>query len=247
MGASGLWLEWGKSDVTVFFGCEIFYHLGYINEAYRWAFEAMVAKGQCPRLMKRLIITSFINNNNAIAEKYLNIMDQTLFYSKWAHHYRNYLQDSTLLLQDKEITGKQHLSISADFNAVNNLDYILIQLLKNHPDNQMAFEYYMASLLLDKNVTAFAANIYRIKDFGYKEIPVHFEEALIVYMYYAKKNIIPEGYMIRESTIKRFNDYSNAYSLYSANIEQAAKSLYQSYGNTYWFYLHFINNQIKIR
>ena len=245
---SSLWLEWPGSKFSLFFGCQIFYHLGYINESYRWAFDAMVTSGECPRLMKQLVMISFINGNHFIAEKYLNILDQTLFYRRWAQHYRNYLNDSNLLLQDKEIAGKQHLLISTDFIVDTNYpEYVSGKLLESHPDNRMAFEYYMASLLLDKKITTFAANIKRIKDFGYKVIPVNYEEALLVYMYYSNENIIPEGYMIRESTVKRFNDYSNAYSLYSDNPNLAAKKLYQSFGNTYWFYLHFINNKVKIR
>jgi hypothetical protein len=116
-------------------------------------------------------------------------------------------------------------------------------LLENHPGNKMAFEYYMSSLLLDKNLIAFAANIDRIKDFGYKEIPAHYEEALLIYMGYYKKNAVPEGYGIRKSTYQHFNDYAKAYSSRSGSPETAAPFFQRSYGNTYWFYLHFINNR----
>ena len=245
---SSLWLEWPGNKFSLFFGSEIFYHLGYINEAYRWAFDAMVTSGESPRLMKQLAKISFINGNNSIAEKYLNIIGKTLFYRKWARHYKNYLYDSGLLLHDREIVEKQHLSIQTNFIVDTNYpEYVSGKLLENHPDNRMAFEYYMASLLLDKKITTFAANIYRIKDYGYKEIPVNYEEALLVYMYISKNNIVPEGYIIRNATIKRFTDYSNAFSQYAANPDLAAKNLYQSYGNTYWFYLHFINTKVKIR
>lgn len=247
-GIQGLWLDWPGNEFSLFLGGDIFYHLGYINEAYRWAFDAMVAKGQSPRLLKRLFMISLINGNSTNAEKYLNILDETLFYRKWAQHYRNYLDDPNLLLNDPEIIEKRHLLIHVDFIvSTNNKNSVLSQLLKSHPDNRMAFEYYMAALLLDKDISAFAANINRLKDFGYKEIPEHYEEALLVYMFYAKKNIVPEGYLIRESTIQRFSDYSNAYSSYSGNANMAAQNLNKRYGNTYWFYLHFINTQVKIR
>jgi hypothetical protein len=134
--------------------------------------------------------------------------------------------------------------IQTDFVAgSNDSDIGLKQLLENHPDNRMAFEYYMSSLLLDKNLIAFAANIERIKDFGYKEIPVHYEEALLIYMGYAKKNVVPQGYGIRKVTVQRFKDYAKAYSSRSGTPETAAQYFNKSYGNTYWFYLHFINNR----
>jgi hypothetical protein len=205
----------------------------------------MVTNGQSsPRLLKQLVLTSLINGDLAVAEKYLNILNQSLFYRNWAKHYRNCLNDFNLLRRDPEIAGRRHFLIHTDFIAgSNDSDIGLKQLLENHPDNRMAFEYYMSSLLLDKNLIAFAANIDRIKDFGYKEIPVHYEEALLIYMGYAKKNVVPQGYGIRKSTVQRFKDYAKAYSSRSGSPETAAQSFYKSYGKTYWFYLHFINNR----
>jgi Family of unknown function (DUF6057) len=245
IGVPGLWLNREGDEISLFLGGEIFYMLGNINEAYRWAFDAMVTNGQSPpRLLKQLVLISLINGDLAVAEKYLNILDQSLFYRNWAKHYRNYLNDPDLLLKDPEIAGKRHLLMHTDFIAgSNDSDIGLKQLLENHPDNRMAFEYYMSSLLLDKNLIAFAANIDRIKDFGYKEIPVHYEEALLIYMGYAKKNVVPQGYGIRKSTAQRFKDYAKAYSSRSGSPQTAAKSFHKSYGNTYWFYLHFIDNR----
>lgn len=239
IGSSGLWLDWGN-DASPFFGCEVFYQLGYINEAYRWAFEALVVKGQSPRLLKRLILTSLINGDYAVAEKYLNILDQTLFYRKWAQYYRGCIKDTALLSRDQEIAAKRHLLIQSDFFAnVTDYNFELIKLLENHTDNRMAFEYYMASLLLDKKLDFFAANISRIKDFGFKEIPVHYEEALLAYMVNTETSIIPAGFSIRESTRQRFNDYFKTYSFSVGDPDQAVTLLKKRFGNTYWFYLQF--------
>jgi len=65
------------------------------------------------------------------------------------------------------------------------------------------------------------------------------------------KNIIPEGYVIRSSTIKRFDEYLKAYSdpykVSSRDPEVNSQRFYKDYGQTYWYYLHFINNELKIR
>jgi hypothetical protein len=247
IGVPGLWLNREGDEISLFLGGELFYHLGNINEAYRWAFDSMVTNGQSsPRLMKQLVLTSLINSDFAVAEKYLKILNRSLFYRNWAKHYRNSLNDPELLLKDPEITDKRHFLIKTDFvSGSNDSEIALKPLLENHPDNRMAFEYYMSSLLLDKNLTAFADNIYRIRDFGYKDIPVHYEEALLIYMGYVKKNVLPEGYGIHKTTVQRFKDYAKTYSVHSGSPEAAAKSFYNSYGNTYWFYFHFINNQIS--
>jgi hypothetical protein len=245
IGVPGLWLNREGDEISLFLGGELFYHLGNINEAYRWAFDSMVTNGQSsPRLLKQLVLTSLINGDLAVAGKYLNILDQSLFYRNWSKHYHNYLNDPDLLLKDPEITGKRHLLIKADFvSGSNDSEIALKPLFENHPDNRMAFEYYMSSLLLEKDLNAFAANIDRIKDFGYREIPVHYEEALLIYMGYVKKNVMPQGYGIRKSTVQRFKEYAKVYSSRSGSPETAAQSFDKSFGNTYWFYFHFINNR----
>jgi hypothetical protein len=245
IGIPGLWLNREGDEISLFLGGEFFYHLGDINEAHRWAFDAMIAKGQSsPRLLKQLVLTSIVNAELVTAEKYLNILDQSMFYRNWSKKHRNYLNNPDLLNRDPEIVAKRRLLIHNDFLATSDYsDISLRKLLENHPDNRMAFEYYMSSLLLDKDLVAFASNINRLKDFGYKEIPVHFEEALLLQINYMKQNLLPQGYGIRKNTIERFKSYADAYYSYTGKPEMAAQLFSRSFGNTYWFYLHFVNNQ----
>lgn len=241
IGPQGLYLDWIEDNITPFYGCEIFYLLGYNNEAYRWAFEAFVATGQSPRLLKRLIITSIINGTNKIAEKYINVLNQTLFYKKWATRYREYLYEPNSLLHEGEIIQHRELIVHDDFfYDLDNFNFNLIKLLENHPSNRKAFEYYMAFLLLEKNLPEFVANITRLKEFGFKGIPVHYEEALLIYIVNTNLDVVPEGYTIRESTTKRFVNYLNTFSPYLGKPElEGAQALSKQYGNTYWFYSQF--------
>jgi hypothetical protein len=241
-GTHGLWLEWKRNEITPFFGGELFYQLGYISEASRWAFESMVAMGENPRSLKRLVITSMVTGDTSLARHYINILDETLFYSKWAHHYENLLNNPELLIRDKEIMEKRHFNLHSDiFADVNGQDIGLLQLLNDHPDNRMAFEYYMAQNLLNKNIDKFISQIDRLKELGYTRIPVHYEEAMIVYMRHSDKDIVPEGYSLSRETIGRLSGYIDIINTYGDNRKKAAQMLYPEYGGTYWFYLNFVN------
>jgi len=243
-GPSGLSLPWDtKNNLAAFLGCEIYYHLGYNNEAYRWAFEALEVNGQCPRLLKRLSMTSLINGDIKVAEKYLKQLKQSYFYNGWAAHYLAIANNPELLQQDKEISERRQLLIQDDFfkGSSRNSALSLDKLLENHPHNKNAFEYYMAELLLKKDLVSFVAAIKQLKDFGYKEIPIAFEEAIIWYIGASKLKVIPEGFGIRKSTLQRFKDYIYAYHKYSGPPNLMAKSLEKEFGNSYWFYFHFIN------
>jgi hypothetical protein len=241
-GIDGLRLEWTRDEVTPFFGGEIFYHLNYINEAYRWAFESMVAKGLNPRSLKRLVQTSLINGQYKLAAKYLNILDQTMFYKDWAAKYKTYVSDTAQISQNKELAEKRQFLAKNDFISY---DLGLTELLKEHPKNRMAFEYLMAVFLLNKDITNFAANIYRLKELGYREIPVNFEEALLFCMTYFKKDLVPEGYSIRPATIQRKNEYIAQISRCGGDRDKAARVLYKQFGNTCWYYLHFAEQNQK--
>ncbi len=237
-GTKGLQLEWARDEISPFFGGEIFYHLNYINEANRWAFESMVAKGLNPRSLKRLVLTNLINGQYKVALKYLDLLDETLYYNEWAKKYRVYVDNPVKIDQDAELAQKRYFLVKNDFISLN---LGLHELLREHPDNRMAFEYLMATFLLNKDIKSFAENIYRLKDLGYKEIPVNYEEALLFCMAYFKKDLVPEGFQIRNSTVKRKNEYIAQVSQCGGDRNLAARKVYPQFGNTAWFYLHFAN------
>lgn len=239
-GTKGLWLAWERNETAPFFGGEVYYHLGYTNEAFRWAFEAMEVKGLNPRSLKRLVTTSIINRNYKLAGKFLAYLDQTLLYRNWARDYKQLIADTTQIKQWPELLEKQRMLMSTDFIAVNNASNIgLDKLLENHPENRMAFEYMMASFLLRKDLDAFAANIYRLRDLGYEKIPLHYEEALVLYTGLSGKNVIPEGFMISSATRERFHDYARIFAANRYDLNQAARKLYSKFGSTFWFYMQF--------
>jgi hypothetical protein len=81
-----------------------------------------------------------------------------------------------------------------------------------------------------------------LNKYGYKEIPVHFEEALLINMYYTGKNAVPEGYSIRQSTAARFGRFLDLYS-----VQKAGNKLYEEFGKTYWYYFYFLNKKAQVR
>ncbi|OFY68218.1 MAG: hypothetical protein A2Y71_02350 [Bacteroidetes bacterium RBG_13_42_15] len=240
IGSQGLRLKWQR-NLNLFFGGEVFSQLAYNNESIHWAFEALVAKGMNPRSLKKLAIGCTVNGNYDIALKYLSLLDRTLFYRQWAQQHMRYLSDPELMRNDPELSEYLDLLVSTNFfSEVNGLN--LQDLLKNHPENKMAYEYLLASLLLDRNLDGFASAVQNMKYYGYKSMPLHIEEALIFYNFYENKNLVPEGYSLRQITINRFNDYATAYTAYRSDRKTAASELGKKYRKTYWYYLQFPDN-----
>jgi hypothetical protein len=240
IGSQGLRLKWQR-NLNLFFGGEVFSQLAYNNESIHWAFESLVAKGLNPRSLKKLTVGCIVNGNYDIAGKYLSLLNRTIFYRKWARRHIRYLHDPDLAEEDIEITRYRNLLARSNFfSEVNGMN--LQDLLKNHPENQMAYEYLLASLLLDRNLDDFAKVVLNMKSYGYETLPLHIEEALIFYNFYEKKEVIPAGYSFRQQTIDRFNDYARLYTRFRNNREVAALELGKKYRKTYWYYLQFPNN-----
>lgn len=234
-GSSGLRLDWKPNGSTAFFGCGLFYQLGSTNEAYRWAFEAMVAIGPNPRSMKIMAATCLINDELPLAGKYLRLLNQSLFYRKWAQQYGKMLSDTYLIDSDPVLAKNRTLLVHSDFFAAN---LNLYALLVNYPENKMAYDYLLASLLLDRNLKGFSRVITDISNYNYKKLPVSYEEALIFYSSFEKQNFIPEGFSLSQETIEKFRNYAETFSRYSDTPSLLEKELKLKYGSTYWYYLH---------
>ena len=152
-----------------------------------------------------------------------------------------YLSDPELMRNDPELSEYLDLLVSTNFfSEVNGLN--LKDLLKNHPENKMAYEYLLASLLLDRNLDEFAGAVLSLKYYGYNRMPLHIEEALIFYNFYENQRIVPEGYSFNQETINRFNDYAKLYTMFRSDRKVAAYELRKKYGKTYWYYLQFPND-----
>lgn len=242
IGSQGLRLKWQR-NLNLFFGGEVFSQLAYNNESIHWAFESLVAKGLNPRSLKKLAVGFTVNGNYGIAAKYLSLLDNTIFYRNWARRHIRYIYNPDLAEEDPEIAQYRDLLARSNFfSEVNGLN--LQDLLKNHPENQMAYEYLLASLLLDRNLDVLAKVVPDLKRHGFSRMPLHIEEALIFYNFFEKQKVIPEGFTFNQEIINRFDNYSRLYTKFRNDRKVAAYELEKKYGKTYWYYLQFPNNQL---
>lgn len=131
---------------------EAFYQLGMINVAQRTVFEAQEAildfqkSGRC---YKRLAQTNLINGNYEVARKYLAALQKTLFYRDWANETLALLGNENAINKHPEYGRLRKVVYNKDFYFS---DHVTPQMLEDlylcNTDNQIAFQYMMASFLL---------------------------------------------------------------------------------------------------
>ena len=243
IGVTGLFLDRQLNYFSLWNCGEIYYRLGMIQEAEHNAFESLLASPKEPnaQALRRLTLTNIARRDSATAEKYLRYFDNSLTYRKWARNQRSHLElamaDSAFHIPDTPIP-RRYKDFFINYHQP---DYSLLILLESDPNHRLAFEYLMAYYMLQKNIeqTKWCLDSF-FENFNYQNIPTHYEEALLVY-----HNSMQLGddfftrYPVSQETRERFSRYAQAYKAVQGskrNFEQ----LQRQFGNTYWYYMHFI-------
>ena len=96
----------GKEDV----GTEIYvedcnFYAGLINSAYHSAMERTVVDGVTVYRLKRMILCAIMNDEKALAKKYMHILSQVPFESSFIEAYNPMIDSHNLVKADEELNG----------------------------------------------------------------------------------------------------------------------------------------------
>lgn len=85
---------------------------GYLGSARKAAFDGnIVTPGSChPRQLQSLVRINIVLEAYDVAEKYINLLEKTLFYRRWAHSMRDFLYNPDVVREDKAL-GLMYASI----------------------------------------------------------------------------------------------------------------------------------------
>lgn len=238
-GIEGLFPSYSKEFITSVMTGEIYYHLGLINAAERYAFEAMEAVPdyqKSVRCIRRLAETSLINGQYAVAAKYLTILQNTFFYRRWATETLTVLGNEERINADPEWGKLRAYRPQEDYLfSEQEKDMMMGLLFEHNPQNKMAYEYLLAYTLLTKDLERFYL-YYRMgeQNMLYRVIPRSYQEALA---YIISLSNQPMGYerLISNMVQQRLNNYRQLYT----SMPQPESLLRKEYADTYWYYLHF--------
>ena len=128
-----------------------------INESLRYAFdtqESLVNNRKSGRWMCRMAECQILNGRYDVAEKYLDILNHSLFYRKWAKNERRYLRNEEAIASDPVYSYLQSVRYKNDFlYYYPEMDKMLAILYSQNKNNVMAAWYYQAWTALKKYET----------------------------------------------------------------------------------------------
>lgn len=162
-GIQGLIMPNVRDNVSNVTSMEVFWHLGFVNESMRYAFDSQESIPNCrksARFTKRMAECNIVNGKYDVASKYIDMLRHTLFYRDWAEQAAGCLYDEAKINSMQEWQTRRALRLENDFlYYYPELSKMLGQLVLHHRDNRMAYDYFMASLLLTGDTRSFVANL----------------------------------------------------------------------------------------
>lgn len=167
-GPQGLFPKFERNFASSQLTGEIYFHLGLINTAQRLAFESMEAipnYNKSARVVKRLAETNIINGQYKIAEKYLRMLEKTIFYRLWAQRMIAILGNEKAI-NDHPLYGtlRQYKLQKDLLFSDGELDNICGQLFLHNQQNMLAAQYLLMIPLLNRDIERFMAYVKAVQN-----------------------------------------------------------------------------------
>ncbi|MFN8257262.1 MAG: DUF6057 family protein [Bacteroidales bacterium] len=234
-----------KSENMVFniICMEIYYHQGWTSLAQVHGIMANqeTYRGRNVHCIQRLVEIEIVNGNYRLAEKYLDILEQTLFYKSWSDEKRKLLYNEDLIKKDDDYREVRKRLPKKDLLNGANIMVDLKQYLESNPSSKVAFEYMIAGLMLNKDNAGIVDLIQKQKGIRYADYPVLIQQVGMMYYLFKKgdENVIKQ-FNISNDVFNQFKSFYTFMDFNKNNPELAQNQMKTDFGNTYWYYLYFV-------
>lgn len=218
---------WHKIDTCL--------ELGLINEAENAACIAIEIYGERPLLLQRLATINLVKGNLTAARVILGTLARCPFWRGFATQMLDQL--------DCDPNMSQHQSILALRRKMLRKDWVrprdpLPELLEQDPNNRMAYEYYMAELLLIKDLERFIKAFNRYHFLNLRTIPRHYQEGILLAKALDLGNADLKGQQIEQQVLQNMISFMKALSSYGTRLEKARVELKAAFGDSYFYYFY---------
>ena len=232
-GTEGLLPPFERNFATTQLTGEIYFHLGLINTAQRFAFEAMEAipnYNKSARVVKRLAETNLINGQYKVARKYLLMLEKTVFYRPWAQRTLAMLGDENTINAHPLYGTMRQYRLQEDFLfSDRELDKICGRLFMHNQQNRMAVQYLLLMPLLDRDVPRFMSYVQLVQN-KIQYNPRAAQEA-IAFAFMQQRRQPPRG-LVSQLVLQQMNEFARVY----GSGGKDAPGL-ERFRNTVWYYL----------
>ena len=207
----------------------VYYNYGLINEGIRLNYEKAIQVGFSPFYMKMLSRCNLAKRDKSLLDRYTSLLHHLLFYKNWQPAP---VTDNVMSLQkcySDELTGVEN----SDSYIVNSIS------LWQEPDSKVASEQILFYAMLRCDAQHFWPSLRNyLKLHVGENFPLHAQEAYIFFIDRfpeEKRMMIP----VEEDIFNRYKQFCEALTVHvkpGKTLGEAAKEMYDEWGDTYWYY-----------
>ncbi|MBN1817962.1 MAG: hypothetical protein JW828_11430 [Sedimentisphaerales bacterium] len=220
--------------------CDLYYELGYMNEAQHWAAELLETRGNCPFLLDKLARICIVKELPEAARIFLNALQKDLIYRKTARQLLDGLEQDPKTANDSDMASLASIRRQDNHAAKDiSLEDLLLELLAENKSNRMAFEYLMAYYLLNRQSDKVVAHLHRLKGLGYPQLPRYYAEAAMIHMSKTRQPVDLGGYEMDPRIVAEFQQITNAFRSLNYDRQQGQQALAAQFGDSYFYYSMF--------
>jgi hypothetical protein len=147
-GTGGLVLPSIRDNLSDITSAELLWMMGMPNITLQYSFdlqESIQNGRKSGRFMSRIADCNIVNGWYDRAVKYLDMLEHSMFYRKWARERKAMIQDEALVAADPVYAYVRSVRFKDDFITVyGGLDLMMAILFNQNKNNFMAAEYYKA-------------------------------------------------------------------------------------------------------
>ena len=229
--------------------CELYWQMDNIASADEKAFNTYEGlRYGSPTNLQMLVRTSLVFGRYQHAEKYIKMLEKTLFYSDWAHEQRRYLYNDKAVETDPEY-GSKRRSLPQDtreFIQARGPYYDLLLTVRTNHQAKAARDYAIGYLLLANDIphiNAFIKEFYGTEVMP--EMPIRLQEAAVA----ANEKDLDwcRRHGVGEEVIEDYQRLRRTLLEMNQAASQSAAAL-MPWRYTYWYYLLVTSpNMAKLR
>lgn len=209
----------------------LYYNLGLINIALRYAFEAHTLLPESPYVLMQIIDCLIILNDYQNAQVYINLLKRNILYKGFVSDRESFIKGKGSPKLKEMIQIKRSFLPNRDFFTYNPL-YSLMQLNKTNIKNRMAYEYMMTYFILNKQIDNIIVTLLQNADDKETRIPPVYQEVILFY------NIINKDHMVNNFSIDKdiAQRFAKFMKLLGTDKNASYRLLKRKYSDTFWFY-----------
>ena len=131
----------------------VYMEWGYLGSAQKATFDGnLVTPGSVhPRLIQSLVKSNLVLGADEVAEKYITLLEKTIFYRKWAESMRRFLNDHDAVRNDPEL-GRLYASLpeTDEYARYDGLVGDLRDIHMANPSDRIIAQFYELYQILEK-------------------------------------------------------------------------------------------------